>query len=75
MNMLYAFELSGKTKSMVIPTLIAALPVIPGGMIMIPRFLRQLSNDLKSQWTGMRLYNRNKETNRIQQMYGIERMR
>lgn len=75
MNILYSFELSGKTKSMVIPTLIAAIPIIPGGVVMIPRFLKQLYNDIMSQWTGMRLYDRKKETNRIQQIYGIERKR
>ena len=71
---LSAFELSGKTRSMVLPTLIAAIPVIPGGMVMIPRFLKQLYGDIKSQWTGIRLYNHSKETQRIQQMYGIRRL-
>ena len=73
-NRLYAFELSGKTRSMIVPTLIAAIPVIPGGMILIPRFLKQLYGDIKSQWTGIILYDRTKETNRIQSIYGIERL-
>lgn len=74
LNRLYAFELSGKTRQMIIPTLIAAIPIIPGGVIMIPRFLKQLCNDLKSQWTGIRLYNQKKETQRINDMYGIVRL-
>lgn len=71
---LSAFELSGKTRSMILPTLIAAIPVIPGGVVMIPRFLKQLYGDIKSQWTGIILYDRTKETNRIQSIYGIERL-
>ena len=71
---LSAFELSGKTRSMVLPTLIAAIPVIPGGMVMIPRFLKQLYGDFKSQWTGIMLYDRNKETQRIHSIYGVKRL-
>ena len=74
LNKLSTFELSQKTRSMIVPTLITAIPVIPGGMILIPRFLKQLYGDLKSQWTGIRLYNHSKETQRIQQMYGIRRL-
>ena len=73
-NRLYALELSGKTRSMIVPTLIAAIPVIPGGMVMIPRFLKQLYGDLKSQWTGIRLYSRDKETRRIHNIYGVKRL-
>lgn len=71
---LSVFELSGKTRSMIVPTLVAAIPVIPGGIIMIPRFFKQLYSDIKSQWTGIKLYDRNKETQRIHNIYGIERM-
>lgn len=71
---LSAFELSGKTRSMIVPTLIAAIPVIPGGMILIPRFLKQLYADIKSQWTGIMLYSRDKETRRILSIYGVKRV-
>ena len=73
-NKLYAFELSGRTRKMILPTLIAAIPIIPGGMVMIPKFIRMLVGDIKSQWTGIRLYSRAKETQRIQQMYNIRRV-
>ena len=72
--MMESFELSPKTKSMIVPTLIAMVPIIPGGIIMIPRFIKQLYDDVKGQWTGIRLYDRCKESKRIYCMYGIMRV-
>ena len=71
---LSAFELAPKTRKMVVPTLVAALPFIPGGIVMVPRFLKVLYTDIKSQWTGIRLYSRDKETRRIHNIYGVKRI-